>query len=188
MKSFVKGALLSAFAVLLIMAVATPALAQGVEVSGNVGFSNLNGLDNSKHMNYGFSGGVNIPGGFAALGEYAYLPMGSLNGVTGKNQLVGGALRSSFLNFLPVSPYVLVGGGLSRVTGSAQGVSASVNGEYASFGAGASLKAGKHWGLRPEVRFERQFYSLGTITSGQNDVRGMISLYYHFGLNPLPHP
>jgi opacity protein-like surface antigen len=92
------------------------------------------------------------------------------------------------LNFLPISPYVLAGGGYARTTASANldsaSASNSVSGQYFGVGAGASIKAGKHWGLRPEVRWERQFYSAG----GQNDVRGLVSLYYHFGLNPLPHP
>jgi hypothetical protein len=111
--------------------------------------------------------------------------------VSGHIQSYGAVYRGYLSKSSRVVPYVLVaGGGLSETAvGSAQGakVSISQNGEYFGFGGGASIFVDPSWGIRPELRYERQQFSAETVDGssfaayGQNYVLGTISVFYQFG-------
>jgi len=152
-----------------------------VDVSGNVGFSNLTGADNNKHVNFGGAGGVNLSPRITLLGEYTYMPMGSLTGVAFNTQLVGVATRLNFGSFKRVVPYAVVGFGFDRLNGSESGVSVSANGSYAAVGGGASLYLGKSWGIRPEFRWERQEVTFSGLISDTNVVLGNASVFFQWG-------
>jgi len=182
------------FAIMFLLVVSAPVWAQSIiphstDISGNIGFSTLDGIDGDKHVNFGFSGGVNLSDRTAILGEYTYMPMGSTSAygvsVSGKNQLLGAAYRVSFPTSSHVLPYVIVGGGYARVTasGSESGItaSASMNGEYIGFGGGATVFAGHGWGLRPEVRWDRLEYSYSGERTGQSMLIATVSAFYQWG-------
>ena len=173
-------------------------VARSVDVSGNIGFSNLSGsetVDTKKHVAFGGAGAYNF-NRMSSLGfEYSYQMLGSetQNGVklSGHIQSYGGVYRVSLIKSKGVVPYDLVaGGGLSETAvGSGGGIkaSASQNGYYIGFGGGASIYAGPHWGIRPEFRYERQQFLATTIngaqiaTYGQNYILGTVSLFCQFG-------
>jgi hypothetical protein len=193
-----------------LLALSYPLRAQGIaassgDISGNVGFSSLTGVDGNKHVNFGGSAGINLWRQITILGEYTYMPMGTLTeSSTGGNgipmpdfgslsyQTIGGAARFNMSGSRIVIPYAIVGFGYARQSASATllpgagigvlgGSSSSYNGEYMNFGGGASIFLGKHYGLRPEFRYERQeFYASGN-SAGQNVALGTVSFFYQFG-------
>jgi len=152
-----------------------------VDVSGNVGFSNLTGADGNKHINFGGAGGVNLSPRVTLLGEYTYMPMGSLTGVAFNTQLFGAASRFNFGSSKRVVPYAVVGLGFDRLNGSESGVSVNANGFYAAVGGGASLYLGKSWGIRPEFRWERQDLTFAGLVSNTNVVMGSASVFFQWG-------
>ncbi len=170
-----------------------------IDVSGNIGFSNLSGgetTDGKKHIAFGFAGAYNFTDILSSLGfEYSYQMLGSetQSGVTASEhiQSYGPVLRGFLLKSGRVIPYLLVAaGGLSdKATASAGGITASAsrNGYYIGFGGGTSIYAGSSWGIRPEVRYERQHFNSTTVdgsysaASGQNYILGTISVFYQFG-------
>jgi hypothetical protein len=189
-------------ALVVLLTLSTPLRAQvlagSVDVSGNVGFSNLSGdetVDGNHHVAFGGSGAYN----FAEMGaigfDYSYQMLGSetLSGVSvsGHIQNYGGVYRAYLTKSSRVVPYVLVaGGGLSETEAASAGsikVSVSQNGYYIGFGGGASIYAGPNWGIRPEFRYERQHFSATTVDGvslaayGQNYALGTISVFYQFG-------
>jgi hypothetical protein len=196
-KSFGPGRLIA----VAVFAVASLSMrAQGVlpgsgDASFNVGFSNLDGVDNNKHISYGGSAGANLSGRMSIVGEYNYLPMGSLtqSGVTAneKIQQFGGAVRIPLSKSEHAVPYLVVGGGFDRLTASASAsgvnVSASQSGGYFGAGGGVNLFVGRNWGFRPEFRWERQQFGPTSVAGvpvaggGLNDVRGTVSLFYRWG-------
>lgn len=190
MSSILKGLAIS---LLSLFVLTSPMRAQVLAGSGegaaNVGFNNLTGVDGNKHVEYGFSGAYNFSQDLAVVGEFNDLPQGSVTSgggtVTGYYRLYGVALRYSLLSSERVVPFVLVGGGGSSAGagGSYQGVhaSASVGGGYFSFGGGASIYLDQHWGVRPEFRWDEQFYSNSGSSTHQSDVRGLLSVFYQWG-------
>ncbi|MDR3737238.1 MAG: outer membrane beta-barrel protein [Acidobacteriaceae bacterium] len=175
-------------------ALSAPLLAQSItpmsgDAAANIGFNNLTGIDNKKHVEFGFSGGINLNEYVAVLAEYNYLPQGSetVSGmsVSGNYQLFGGAVRVAPVKSKRVVPYGVFGFGYARMGAAAsfQGVngSASVNGDYVSFGGGASIYCGQNWGLRPEYRWDRQMYKYYGNDYHQNESRGTIALFYQWG-------
>ncbi len=164
-----------------------------VDLAGNVGWSNLEGADNNYHINYGGSGGYNISPWLTVLGEYQFLPMGSVTDTSSGTaitahasyDLYGGAARFNFSGSKRFVPYGLVamGGARLKGTGAAEGVSisAAINGYYVGFGGGTSVYLGRNWGVRPEVRYERQVFSVAGTASSQNAVLTSCGVFFRFG-------
>lgn len=196
-KSFGPGRLIAVavFAVTSLSVRAQGVLPGSGDASFNVGFSNLDGVDNNKHISYGGSAGANLSGRMTVVGEYNYLPMGSLtqSGVTAteKIQQFGGSVRIPLSASKRAVPYAVVGGGFDRLTATASSsgvsVSASQSGGYFGAGGGANLYIGHNWGVRPEVRWERQQFASTSVAGipvaggGLNDVRGTVSFFYQWG-------
>jgi hypothetical protein len=155
------------------------------DIAGNAGYSNLTGIDNNKHVNFGFSGGANLTHRVTVLAEYNYLPMGSLNApdgasASGDYQQIGGAARFNLFSSKRVVPYAVVGYGYARQSRKINGGSTSLNGDYVNGGGGANFYLGRNWGVRPEFRYERQeFYAQGQ-SAGQNVAWGTAGIFYQF--------
>jgi hypothetical protein len=190
MKSIIRNAFLGLCATALFLALSNSAQAQisagSGDIAGNVGYSNLVGVDGNKHINFGGTLGYNFIPSSTLVFEYSYLPMGSVSGVNGNYQLLGVADRWNFGGNEKVVPYVVVGFGYARCGASADlgggaTVSAAANGYYAGGGAGASFFLGKNWGIRPEFRYDEQAYSLDGTTTTQNAFRVSGSLFFQFG-------
>jgi hypothetical protein len=182
-------------------------LAQGIlagsfELSGSGGITNLNGVDNKKgHGAFGFTGLYNLDRSVAVGAEYNYLMLGSLSegGVTENEnlQMYGALARVTVFSNGFIAPYVVLSGGGNRLhaTVSAGNLSDSASqlGGYFSTGGGVSIFLGHGFGVRPEFRYERQQFAATTIDGtpvsggGQNDVRGIVALFYQFGA-PAPKP
>ncbi len=190
-------------AAFLLLFLSNPVQAQGIlghsaDLAGNIGFSNLTGVDNNKHINFGGSFGFNPSSRATILAEYSYLPMGSVSAssggtsasVNGDYQQFGAAGHFNLGSAKTVVPYALVAFGYARCTagltvsvsgsGSASG-SGSLNGDYIGFGGGASIFFGKGFGLRPEFRYERQDFYVSGQSLSQNVALGTTSLFYQFG-------
>lgn len=192
MKFSVKNAL-RVFAATLVVAISAPVWGQiapgSGDVSAHIGFNNLKGVDNDKHVQFGFSGGVNLSKEFALVGEYSYLPQGSVNvsGIKadGHYHNVGAAVRYSFWHKGRFVPYAVAAGGYSRVTASASYLGASgsdsANGGYVGLGGGSSLYVAHNWGVRPDVRWDRQAWSKNGSSGHRNDVRVTVAVFYQFG-------
>lgn len=201
MRSFVKNTLVRCFAISFLLAVSAPVWAQSLsssnvnagvaprstDVSGNIGFSNLTGVDGNNHADFGFAAGINVSNRGAVLAEYNYLGGGSLDGVSARTQLLGIADRISFPTSTLVTPYLVVGGGYARTSTSVasdyfgDAVSYGANGLYLGAGGGASIYLGKGWGVRPELRIEREeFYNSGS-SFGNTVARFSVAAFYQFG-------
>jgi opacity protein-like surface antigen len=184
----------------LVLAFSAGANAQGLaagsfEASGNVGFSNLKGVDNDHHASFGGEVAFNLAKTTAIGFEYNYLGLGSVSvsGATasGHLQTYGPVARFSFAATSRVAPYVLLAAGGANLTAVASEgnikVSASQGGYYFGFGGGAAIYLGDNWGIRPEYRYERQQFNATTVSgqniasSGQNYSEGSIALFYQFG-------
>lgn len=201
MRSFVKNTLVRCFAVSFLLAVSAPVWAQGfstsnvnagvaarsTDVSGSIGFSNLDGVDGGHHADFGLAAGINVSDRGTVLAEYNYLGGGSFDGVSGRTQLLGIADRISFPTRTFVTPYFVVGGGYARTSVSVdsdyigESVSYGANGLYLGAGGGASFYLGRGWGVRPELRIEREeFYNSGT-SFGNTVARFSVAAFYQFG-------
>ena len=169
-------------------------LARSGDVSGNVGFSNLTGVDNKKHVAFGGSGAYNLSDRIAVGFDFVYQMMGSVSSSISETEnlkIFGPMVRASLTKSKSAVPYVLVaGGGLSmKASSTYQGVSvsASQSGGYIGFGGGATLFASHNCGIRPEFRYERLQFSSKTVAGeqvagyGQNYYLGTISVFYQFG-------
>jgi len=186
-------------ALVVLLSLSSPVRAQVVarsgEVSGNIGFSNLAGVDGNKHVAFGGAGAYNFSDRGTLGAEYSYQMMGSetIGGVTGtaRIQSYGPVVRAYLTKSSRIVPYMVVaGGGLSgTVVVSAQGISVSAtqNGFYIGFGGGASIYASPNWGIRPEFRYERQQFMSTTISgiaiasTGENYYLGTVSVFYQWG-------
>jgi len=189
-----------------LLAFSYPVRAQGVvagavDVAGSVGYSNLTGIDNNKHINYGGSVGYNLSRDLTILGEFSYFQAGSvpasdlLPGATGtvkgNYQQYGGAVRQAIVRSKTVVPYLTASYGYARLTTYAlvepyyddfTGVtSATNNGDYFGFGGGASIYLGKGFGLRPEFLFEPLKLPIPGMLIGQNLAVITGSVFYQFG-------
>ena len=161
------------------------------DIAGSVGFghgnfsTSLGSPETNNHVQYGGSAGYNFSPDLTVFGEYSYMPMGTFSGVSFKTQLFGGGIRANFASSGKVVPYVTVAVGGNRFTGSESGVAVSANGYYVGFGGGASLYISRNFGVRPEVRYERQSVTLtaggGSSTASSNVVVGSGSVFFQFG-------
>ena len=184
-------------ALVVLLCVSCPVRAQFVagshEVSGNIGFSNLTGVDGNKHVAFGGAGVFNLTKWASIGGEYSYQMLGSSSttitqyetdailpngiratagGTSGINvsahiNSYGAIYRASLTKSSRIVPYALVaGGGIAATEGTTyQGanVSFSQNGYYFGFGGGVSFYVRSSWGVRPEFRYERQHFMSTTV-------------------------
>jgi len=189
MKSIMRNAFVGLCATALFFALSNPAQAQITAGSGelavNGGFNNAgsfksDGTVSNYASSFGGSAGYNMSQNLAVLGEYQYIPEGSISGVTFKTQLYGASLRYSYTAD-KLAPYFLVGGGGSRGSAGTSGLSASVNGAYVSFGGGVSAYLGKNWGVRPEFRYDDVFFSGGGSTSSATMWQVTGGIFFQFG-------
>ena len=177
------------FVVMLIPAQAQ-VLAHSGEVAGTIGYNHSSFTNNigstfnptSNHF-YGGSGGYNVTPHITALVEYKYDPLippsGSL--FTVHSQLSGAAARYNFTPSKKVVPYAILGSGYSRLNATDSPLVQIADGYYVNFGGGVSYYVCKHWGIRPEIRYERQHvtYFSEILTANVVDVSG--SVFYQFG-------
>ena len=196
MKTFVKnavaGLLFSAlFLLVLSVPVRAQVLAHSGEVAGTIGYdyTSMTSVDPvetnlpTSHFFVSGSGGYNVTPYITALGEYKYDPLNfAAAGATYHTQLAGGAARFNFTPSKKIVPYAIVGAGYDRLIASFSGEgTVFADGYYVNFGGGVSYYLGKNWGVRPEVRYERQHTSIDvqTISANVADVSG--SFFYQFG-------
>ena len=183
-------------------AMAQGVAARSVDVALNAGTSNLSGNDNGYHPEYGASLGYNFTAHLGAFAEYNYLSLGDYQvgpssqyanfTTSGNYQWAGGSVRYTPFHPSQIVPYIVGGGGYAREAAAASivGQNASANdvngsnGEYVSGGVGITIFAGRNWGVRPEVRWDRQFYGNNNTTFTITDVRGTLSLFYQW---PRPY-
>ncbi len=201
MSSALKTFLLVAlFSVLIPSTVSAQGIRNGSsEVTAKVGSSNLEGIDNKDHVNFGFGVAYNFNKIVAIGFDYDNLPLGSYTNayyvpsITAKErlQLYGVTVRISLLHDKFAVPYVVAGAGGNVLSASASSgginVSASQHGNYVGGGGGVSFYLTRHIGIRPEIRYEHQHMDDTTVDgllvdgSGKNDVRGTASVFYQFG-------
>ena len=190
------GLFLSALLVLVLSLTAkAQVLARSVDVAGAFGYDHTsmtsvnpvsNSLPTSQYF-FGGSGSYNVIPAITVLGEYKYDPLVSPTGNPFKwhSQLAGSAVRFNFTPSHKIVPYGILGAGYDRITATIPGTYEYADGCYVNFGGGASVYCGKHWGIRPELRYERQHTTYGAggsnqiITSNVADVSG--SFFYQFG-------
>jgi hypothetical protein len=192
-------------ALVVLLTLSSSLRAQGItplsgEVSANVGFNNViteivknyfnnnsTGI-NKEYVQFGFSGGINLTKHLAILGEFNYLPLATAaTGYTGSvdAQLYGGAVRYSLISANKIVPYVIAGGGGTRlaVSDSYEGVTATVSKTGSNFGAGGgvSIYVGRNWGIRPEFRYIRQNQNWDNVNYNLNTYSGTVAVFYQFG-------
>jgi hypothetical protein len=170
------------------------------EITGFGGGASFPGGGGS-HAVAGGSAAYLIGGGLRVFGEFSYVPMGSTSfsansgGVAVQGQVsekllnYGGGIDYSFGKSERIVPYMLVAVGAGHLTASGTGTgtvgnttasaSAAVAMNGVNFGAGGGVRfyAGKHWGFKPEFRYQR-FVSSG---GGQNEVYITGGVFYQFG-------
>ncbi len=156
------------------------------DLAFNAGYSYIGkGTDfNTTDINryaLGFSGGVNLSPSLTAAGEYNYFAMPQVQGVNMKMQGYGGAVRINLAPSGRIVPYGVFDGGGARLTGSESGVAVSSNGGYFGGGAGVSIYLGKNWGVRPEFRYNRFFYSFAGINGNTNVITATGGIFFQFG-------
>jgi len=176
--------------VALLGALAVSSQAQVVPHSGDLAFTagysyigkgtNFNATDINRYA-LGFSGGANLNQSMTVLGEYNYFSMPQVQKVNMNMQGYGGAVRFNLATYGRFVPYGVFGGGGARLTGSESGVSVTSNGGYFGFGGGANLYLGKNWGIRPEFRYNRFFYTFAGINGNTNVLTATAGLFFQFG-------
>jgi hypothetical protein len=195
-KNAISGLALSALFLLVLPAPArAQVLAHSGEVAGTIGYDNTSmtsvnpvstTLPTSDYF-YGGSGGYNVAPYITVLAEYKYDPLVAVTGnpFSWHSQLAGSAARINLMPSKKVVPYAIVGAGYIRLTATDGSIYEYSDGYYVNVGGGASVYLGRHWGVRPEVRYERQHTTYGAITPNQiitgnvADVSG--SLFFQFG-------
>lgn len=191
-KNAVSGLMLSAlFLLVLSVPVRAQVLARSGEAAATFGYdytsmTSVNPPSNilpHSHYFVSGSGGYNVTPYITALGEYKFDPLVSASGSSDSwhSQLAGAAARFNFTPSKKIVPYAIVGAGYYRLTVKAGSAIEVADSYYVNGGGGASIYCGKHWGIRPEFRYERQHavYFGQIITSNVADVSG--SIFYQFG-------
>jgi len=165
------------------LAFSTVTWAQGAEVAGFGGGSWLSGGFGT-HGVFGGTGAVRIGDHIHVYGEINHSTILSENigGVTGNAGLTnfGGGVDYSFGSSTSrLRPYVTAGLGVGHFSASAEGTTMSIgNSAYAAFGGGVRAYVGQHWGIKPEVRFDRY---LNSFAQGTNGMLFTVGLFYQFG-------
>jgi hypothetical protein len=162
-----------------------------VEVTG-FGGGTTYGEGGGTHPLYGGSVGFRVADHLHILGEFSVAPVASMSeSVSGVNATgtekfydFGGGVDYGFGSSKKVVPYVLCVAGVGRQSASAtaagDGITATVslssNSPYVGAGGGVRLYAGEHWGIKPEVLFQRY-----TSNGGLNAAEFRVGLFYQFG-------
>lgn len=188
MHTFIKKAItgLSLTAIILLVAPSLQAqvLAHSADFAGFGGYGHASYNKpvpfGNTHTNYGASGGYNVTSNITALGEYNYQPADSAFGQNFSAQLFGGAVRYNFLSSKRIVPYVVAGAGDFRFNIS-NSSSTSYTGYYMTYGGGASIYLGKHWGVRPEFRYDRRQVSIQNTTYDADFLRESGAVFYQWG-------
>lgn len=172
-------------ALLSFVSLSSAARAQGVlpksiDTAGTMAFNGQGGVDGNMHPSFGLSGGYNFWNNLTVLGEFEYQPFGATLATRQTIQLVGGGVRYYFMPSQHMSPYVVGSGGFARIGTNSigLGINSSQKGAYFAAGGGVSFYVGDNWGVRPELRFQRELQSTSVPF---NEVQGSISLFYQFG-------
>jgi len=158
------------------------AWAAGLEVSGFGGGMTLDGGVGT-HGVFGGAAAYRIGDNLHLFGEFNHSTIlsESISGVTGTAGLSnfgGGADFSFGSSTSKLRPYMTAAMGAGHFSASAEGVSLTItNALYAGFGGGVRLYVGEHWGIKPEVRYQRYLSSLFQA----NSVLYTVGLFYQFG-------
>ena len=140
----------------------------------------------------GGGAGANVGRRFALFGEFNYLrPSTTLGGVSATASLYQAGAGARI--FIPLHserfrPYLPVVGGFLRgkATVAVKGIEyahAWVSGAYVGAGFGTEIGITKRFGLRPELRYFREFFYPEYGQGSQNNgLRVMIGAYYRLGL------
>jgi hypothetical protein len=182
------GRCFSLVALLAACAVCSPA--QVIPHSGDLAFdggysyigkgNNFNTTSINRYT-LGFSGGANLNEYVTVIGEYNHFSMPQVQGVNMGMSGYGGAVRFNLASKGRVVPYGVFGGGGARLTASESGVGVSSNGGYFGGGGGANLYLGKNWGIRPEFRYNRYFYTFDGINGNTNVLTAAAGVFFQFG-------
>jgi hypothetical protein len=173
-----KIAVAGGFAIAGLILGSLPVRAEGGELAVYGGGIHI-GDGGGNHATVGGDAGFNAGAHLQIFGEANYSPLGSYGSVSSKLLNAGGGARIRFAEAeaeAKVIPYVSLLGGVGRTSVSGMGSSASSSSAYAGAGFGANLKAGAHWGVRPEVRYQRYMQH-----GGGNALLFMGGLFYQFG-------
>ncbi|MGA2739006.1 MAG: hypothetical protein ABSG65_16330 [Bryobacteraceae bacterium] len=157
--------------------------AGGAEVSGFGGGITVGG-GLGTHGVFGGSGAVRIGDHIHVFGDinHSTILSESISGVTGTAGLTnfGGGVDYSFgSSTTRLRPYVMAALGAGHFSAGAEGVSVSIgNSVYSGFGGGVRVYVGEHWGVKPEVRYQRY---LSSVAQGTNSALYTVGLFYQFG-------
>jgi opacity protein-like surface antigen len=151
------------------------------EFAATMGFTSEGGIDGNTHPFYGIAGSYVARPNLAAVGEYMFQTMGTTLATKEKIQLMGAGARYYFRTSPRLAPYAEVIGGYARLSlnGVGTGTGSATNSAYFGVGGGASFYLTENWGIRPELRYEREL--LTTSNNGFNACEGTISVFYQFG-------
>lgn len=161
-------------------------LLKSVDAAGTVGFTSNGGADNNVHTSLGFSGGYVLYKNIEVLGEYSHQWMGSTNVLRENIEHYGGGARYYFLANGRFAPYVVATAGYARFD-TTQIPPDSLqqthdltpdNTAYITAGGGASIYMSSWWGIRPELRWQRE---LLTDTNSYNLTQGSLSVFFQLG-------
>jgi hypothetical protein len=174
----------------LIAAFAATSYAQVIPHSGDLSFdsgysyigkgNNFNTTTINRYT-LGSSGGINLNQNLTVIGEYNDFSMPQVQGVNLKMQGYGGAVRFNIAPRGKIVPYGIFDGGGARLTASESGVAVSSNGSYFGGGGGVSLYLGKSWGIRPECRFNRFYYTFHGVSGNTNVFAATAGIFFQFG-------
>lgn len=180
---------------------------QGFEVSGFGGAMTMDGGVGT-HASYGGAGAFLLGENIHIFGEFNYSQLvssqfsqaaGNGSTITGTANVdlasFGGGVDYSFgSSTSKVRPYVTVALGVGHFYGTGSGTNGTTstnvsvgisNSLYVGVGGGVRFYFGKHWGVKPEVRYQRYNSSnvglLGVSTGGANAVEYNVGLFYQFG-------
>jgi hypothetical protein len=164
--------------------------AAGAEVSG---FGGTITIDSGvgTHPAYGAAAAFRLGDNVHLFGEFssAKLLTETISGVTASAKVMnygGGADYSFGSSKSKLRPYVTAGFGVGHFSASGPGISLTINNAlYGEVGGGVRLYLGKHWGLKPEARYQRYSSSQSSLLqatiAGSNAVAYTGGLFFQFG-------
>jgi hypothetical protein len=166
-------------------------------IDGGAGllFSSKSGIDNTMHVGAEVSAGYNLFAKMGVIGEFQYHSLGSTPGIQQYTStpairenvdLIGGGVRYHLKAYGRISPYAVATGGMAHMDTNHIGLAYNVgrNGGYFAAGGGANIYVGERWGIRPEVRYQRDL--IGASIGGFNEVEGTVSVFIQFGGGEAP--
>jgi outer membrane protein W len=190
---------LRSFALLASVSLCSSAVwASGFEVSGFGGAITMDGGVGT-HATYGGGAAFLLGDNVHIFGEFSTATLATTSVSSGSVTATGSAKLANYGGGVDYSfgsadskfrPYVLAGLGVGHyyATGSGGGTSVSLgitNEISYSFGGGVRVYLGKHWGLKPEVRYQRYGSAnaalIGATVPGANTVQYTGGIFYQFG-------